>query len=187
MTPRGLMSLVPLFCRSCRNPDRNDCKAAVDWVAAPVVPLLAVALLLVVAVPPPKAPINVLNAELRFDRTFDERPDVDVLSLSSWLLPKSLTNACNAAMMPPCSYCPAALVDAVPAAVVGVTGTVVGVAVLPAAAVAVAAAVPVAAAATVAAALAAAFALLVVEVVAGAVAAPVVGLDADSAPRCPPP
>jgi len=58
-------------------------------VALVVLPAVALLLPLVaapalaVAVPPSKALINVLNAVLRFPRTFEERPDVDVLSLSS--------------------------------------------------------------------------------------------------------
>jgi hypothetical protein len=118
LVPKGLMPLVPLFCRSCRKLDKNDCNAVVDWLDGLAALLFAVVLLLPAAaeVLPPKALISVLNAELRFDSTLDERPEVEVLPLSTWLLLRSWTSACNAAMMPPWSYWPATLAGVVVAA-----------------------------------------------------------------------
>jgi hypothetical protein len=73
LVPKGLTPSVPFCCRSDRKFVRNDCNAAVDGFEADVL----------LAVPPPKAPINVWNAELRFDSTLDDRPEVEVLPLST--------------------------------------------------------------------------------------------------------
>ena len=56
------------------------------------------------AVLPPRSPSSFWKAELRFDSALDDRPLEGSVSLSSWLLPRSLTRVCSAAMMPLCPY-----------------------------------------------------------------------------------
>ena len=115
MPPNALSELLPLLCRFCRKPVRNDCRADVSELD--VEPL---------AVVPPKSPINCSNAEFRLDRVFEDKLEEELVLLISWLSLRSWIKACSAEMMSCCPYAvaPAAPAAGVVAALAAATGVV---------------------------------------------------------------
>ncbi len=126
--PRALSELEPLLCKSVRKLFKKDCKAAVpvelaafEVVAFEVVAVEPVTLVLVAAaacvpaaasgeapalveLPPVKALISVLNAELSWDKVPEDRPEdrpeEPVEELSSWLPAMSLIKPFRATIKP---------------------------------------------------------------------------------------
>jgi len=117
--PRVLSELEPLLCKSVRKLFKKDCKAAVpvELAAFEVVAVEPVTLVLVAAaacvpaaasgeapalveLPPVKALISVLNAELSWDKVPEDRPEEPVEELSSWLPAMSLIKPFRATIKP---------------------------------------------------------------------------------------
>jgi hypothetical protein len=111
LVPKVPEEPAPLFCKSPRKFVKNDWRAAVDWPEEDALDGGALDVL------PPKSPINFVKAEFRFDSVPDDRFDVPVPPLTTWLFDRSFTSDCSAEMMPPCRYWAATLLAGVAGAV----------------------------------------------------------------------
>jgi hypothetical protein len=157
LVPKVLEEEAPLLSRFPRKLVKNDWRAAVDWPEDDAVD--DDALDVVPPVPAPKSLINFVNAEFRVDRVPDDRFELEVLPLTTWLFDKSFTSDCSAEMMPPCPYWAATVLAVVAGVVLLAEVAPVAAVVLLAAAVSLAAVLPVVDAAAVVAVVAAAAAV----------------------------
>jgi len=132
LLPSALWDVPPFACRSFTKLVKNACSALLELLdasavaelpvaAVPDVPPSADVPLTAVDARPSRSPINLVNVALRFDRSFEDAPDVEpepAVAEDAWPLAKFETSDCSALMMRSWPYAPVPpLADVVAAAV----------------------------------------------------------------------